>query len=251
MSGRRAFTDEDLTAYLDGEADETLRGELEKALAQDAKLQERIEALGADTGSIRKAFDALLVEAPTPPPILDDWTPSQSRRNPAVAGAVAATAVACLLLGVAVGWVYKASQDTTWQAFAAAYHALYVTRTLSEIDQPRDAARAELARVSEALGKQVKFEKIGEIEQLDYKRAQVLGFRGRPLVQLAFLSKLGAPVALCIIRSNGRRGMAVRMTRMHEMSAAQWIKDGYEYLLIGGDDDAMLKMAAAHFSEQL
>ena len=71
------FTDEDLTAYLDGEADEPLTRRIDAALSQDPELVKRMEALMVPMGAIQDAF-ALERIAPGPAPVLEV---PQARRN--------------------------------------------------------------------------------------------------------------------------------------------------------------------------
>lgn len=92
---------------------------------------------------------------------------------------------------------------------------------------------------------------LAPVEQLDYKRAQILSFEGRPLIQLAFLSKVGAPVALCILQSYDGQESSPGFSEMRGMSSASWSKDGYEYLLIGGNDNSLIKQVAERYSAQL
>ncbi|MGI9409639.1 MAG: anti-sigma factor family protein, partial [Hyphomicrobiaceae bacterium] len=204
MSKLRTYSDEELTAYLDGELDALRCRELEADLKQDGQLRGRLEALSVDTDSVRQSFEQLLALSPAPPSFLDGTRPAQSRMSSTAASFVTVVALTCLLLGAGAGWLYRGSENRTWQAFAAAYHALYVNRTLSGVNNNSQIALGELQRVSDALGKDLRLGDLQRSRQLDYKRAQVLGFQGRPLVQLAFLSKVGAPIALCIIRSQDK-----------------------------------------------
>lgn len=80
---------------------------------------------------------------------------------------------------------------------------------------------------------------------------QTLGFEGRPLMQLTFLSKFGDPIALCIIRSRNTETQGIVVNEMRGMLAASWSKDGYEYLLIGGRDEALIRNAASEFAKTL
>ena len=64
------------------------------------------------------------------------------------------------------------------------------------------------------------------------------------LVQLAFLSKIGAPVAFCIFKSGKDAATAVKSARLRGLSASSWSRDGYEYILIGGSDDKLITAAA-------
>lgn len=252
MSDERTYSDEELTAFLDGEADEDLTRELSLAVARDPGLSARLERLSIDTSEVRQAFDTLLDDAPAAPDFLTaPATALTPVRRSVPMRAIAATAVFCLLAGAAAGYFIAGPGDRTWQDYAATYHALYVNSTLSTVAGNDSETEAQLKRVSTALGKPIELAAVSENAGLDYKRAQILGFEGRPLAQLAFLSKVGAPIALCIMRSYGAKTQDVRMGEMRGMSAATWSKGNFEYLLIGGEDKALIEQAARRLADRL
>ena len=80
------------------------------------------------------------------------------------------------------------------------------------------------------------------------KRAQVLGFRGKPLVQIAYLRNDGTPVALCIIPA-GPDAKGVSMGAAEGLDVARWNTPGYGFLLIGGQDGEPLAREAETFQE--
>ncbi|MEL6374934.1 MAG: hypothetical protein AAFR04_13320 [Pseudomonadota bacterium] len=298
MSSALTFSDEQLTAYLDGEADAALCTQIESALERDAALAARLQALEVDAAAIRATFDALLLSAPPAPAAVDaaesgrmrvseaetseraalrdvtsqdrasrDATsqggsagPSRARRHdgvvtptrPVRALAWAACAAGFALLGGLGGWLAAGSQAQSWDSAAATYHALYVRQTLAPvIAEPARQAR-ELARVSSALGRPLNAADLRSLKDLAYKRAQVLGYEGRPLIQLAFLSRDGVPIALCIIRAAGSSGSGdVATARYDGLNAARWSKDGYDFLLLGNKDAEQLRTYAEHFRAKL
>jgi len=63
----RQFSDEDLTAHLDGEADAALSMALVKACETDTDLVKRLDELTIDTDAIMTAFDGLKSSAPAMP----------------------------------------------------------------------------------------------------------------------------------------------------------------------------------------
>ena len=165
--------------------------------------------------------------------------------------AIAASAVICLALGGALGFFLSPKQDQTWREYVAIYQALYINVTLAHIDEVEANLADELKRVSQAIGKEINLPSVTGQGQLSYKRAQILGFKGRPLIQLAFLSNVGVPVALCIIRSDTTAKQDVSLNARRGMSAASWANGGYEYMLIGGSDDALIAQAAKAFAAAL
>ncbi|MEM7429765.1 MAG: hypothetical protein AAF441_27155 [Pseudomonadota bacterium] len=250
MSSKRTYSDADLTAYLDGEADSETAAEIEAALQNDADLAARMEALQIDVGALRNAGDSLLGASPAAPDILQHAATKQGpdrakRFMPAVAAALL-----FFVIGFGASRLTTPAPEETWQDFAAVYHALYVNKTLAHIAQSDEAAVAELSRVSNVIGRTLEHAELGA-EGLDYKRAQVLGYKGKPLLQLAYLSKIGAPVALCIYKSGNPGDTPVRSEQHRGLSAAYWTKDGYEYLLIGGSDQSLIRNAAEELADKI
>ncbi len=252
MSEQRDFSDEELTAFLDGEGDLAPLAEIERALAQDPQLRARLDALSLDKERLGEALAPLLESAPEPPE-LDEGPFAVARDHHAGSGwpRMAAAAALALVIGFGAGSLLTGGGEAGWRDYVASYQALYANSTLSHIDQAQESAAAELERVPSAIGKPIALADVTLPDQLDYKRAQILSFEGRPLIQLAFLSKVGAPVALCIVRSAAGGDSAVRLTEMEGMSAAHWSKGGYAFILIGGQDDALIARIAAVYSERI
>ncbi len=251
MSDPRAFSDEELTAFLDGEVEAAARAEIEQAVSQDAQLRARLDALSLNKTQLKEGMDALLESAPKPP----NWDEGAFAAARPSGGwgwrRTAAAAVVALAIGFGGGHLIGGTSEPGWRDYVASYHALYANSTLAHIDQPEALALEELARVSSAIGKSIDLSVVTQPEQLDYKRAQILSFEDRPLIQLAFLSKVGTPIALCIVQSAEAGDSAVRLTQLEGMSAAVWSKNGYEFILIGGRDDALISQAAAHYAERI
>ncbi len=251
MSERPSFTDEELTAYLDGELEETAAGALQAALEQNAELRARLDRLTLDTSQISSAFDALLASAPQVPDIQQEIATPRGWSRRKSLGAIAAAVTLSLFVGGGAAYLAKRSDLETWDQYVAAYHALYVNGTLARVEQTEPQAAAQLEQISTALGKPVAYSTVTGLDGLDYKRAQILGYEGRPLLQMTFLSKVGAPIALCIIRSENSRSVPLQVRTMEGMSSAYWAANGYEYLLIGGSDPDLIESVATKLTKTL
>ncbi len=252
MTTKRHFTDEELTCYLDGEATLDLQQEIEQAAANDQSLAGRLRALSLDTDNIKTAFDELAATAPEPPTVL-----LQKNRNSSLSrvrfNTYQAASIACLVfaVGIMLGRIISLPNQPAWQDYAAKYHALYVNETLARVPNNSKNLDGALARAEVALRHKFNKKALSSVAGLDLKRSQILGFEGRPLIQLAFLSKTGAPVALCIIKKAGGTKNPPILSKMEGLAAASWSKEGYEYLLIGGRDEALIRDAAAAFHKTL
>ena len=244
MSDEQTFSDEQLTAYLDGETEHIPADDIRAALQTDAELKARLDRLAMDTGTVSGAFDRLLERAPDMPE-LDPVSkvPAPVRQTPHLIQLAASIALA-LVVGAVAGYFIKSDGLENWHDYVAAYHALYIDDTLDHIDRPDETLLAELERVGGAIGKTLDLPVLKGIDGLDYKRGQLLGFENKPLVQLAFLSDNEVPFALCIIHSDSRGNGELTISELQGMSAASWTAGGYDYLLIGGDDPDLIRSVA-------
>mmetsp|Transcript_23030 Transcript_23030/g.39043 ORF Transcript_23030/g.39043 Transcript_23030/m.39043 type:complete len:190 (+) Transcript_23030:34-603(+) len=132
-----------------------------------------------------------------------------------------------------------------WVSFVASYQALYTTATLADAAPTSAEAFAQLATVSRAVG--LDLTGLPAASGLTFKRAQVLGFKGKPLVQIAFLRDDGTPVALCILPA-GPDAKPVNMGAAEGLGLARWNTPGHGFLLIGGTDTTPLEAEAETFA---
>ncbi len=241
------FTDQQLTAFLDGEADKNLSNAIELALKSNASLQQRLNDLDINREQISTSFDALLEQAPELPESLTTKT------NTVVNIRLAVCASLLLAIGFLGGWQSQSLWDNNdrWHQYVAAYQSLYIPSTLTHIDNTVDQQHKELTRISLITGKKIALESLTSSEELVYKRAQILGFEGKPLAQLTFLTESDTPIALCIIKASSLKNTAIETKTIEGMSAANWQQDGYAYLLIGGNDDPFIHNAAEYFANIL
>lgn len=241
---QRYFSDEELVAFLDGEDEFAPVEEITKALETDAELAKRLETLRIDTDEIAKSFGALkmgkMPELP-PAPVAND--------NQGFGKMIAASVLA-LAIGFGAG-ISTSQSEPDWRDYVAAYQALYTNTTLKDVASSLQEQQQELTQVASAIGKNITLDKLNISPQLEYKRSQVLGYNGKPLVQIAFLDSMGQPIALCIIRSDEGKKLDLQMDSMEGMSTAAWSKDGYEYILIGGQNDALISRMASEFSSTI
>lgn len=248
---KQQFTDEELVAYFDGESEFAPVEAISAALESDTVLQARLKALSVDASVIGSNFGALLLSAPTMPELPKAQEAPAKVSNKFGLGSMLAAASLALVVGFGAAQIGQDKPSDDWMGYVAAYQALYANSTLAHLDLSANQKASQLTRVSDAIGKPLDLSIIESGDSVDYKRSQILGFEGRPLIQLAFLSKVGDPVALCIIRSSDSAEAALDNMRMEGMSAANWTKDGYSYLLIGGTDDGLIENLAEHFASAI
>lgn len=241
---QRYFSDEELVAFLDGEDEFAPVEEITKALETDAELAKRLEALRIDTDKIAKSFGALKMGK------MPELPPAPVAKDNQGFGKMIAASVLALAIGFGAG-ISTSQSEPDWRDYVAAYQALYTNTTLKDVASSQQEQQQELTQVASAIGKNITLDKLNISPQLEYKRSQVLGYNGKPLVQIAFLDSMGQPIALCIIRSDEGKKLDLQMDSMEGMSTAAWSKDGYEYILIGGQNDALISRMASEFSSTI
>lgn len=241
------FTDADLVAYLDGQAPEELHKEIDAALADDPSLAERLAGLSLPMDAVRGGWDALLDSAPPAPDLSPVATAPRPRRGLWAGGAFATGIAAGLAVAVFTGLGTAPPPPAPgWKAVVASYQSLYGPNTLTSA--PAEAERtAQLAQASAALGLDIT--DLPQAQGLDFRRAQVLDFRGKTLVQIAYQSDAGAPVALCIIAAAGPAPKEMQAETLEGLAATSWNAGGFAYLLIGGEDPEALAPGTAAFED--
>lgn len=240
MTQRSDFTDEDLTRFIDKEAGRELSAKIKAALRSDAELNVRHDRLVQASLNYKANFDGMLTLAPQPPQI--DDLPRQPSWN---LGVAAASMVAGALLAWGITLPFQNSDAQGWKVAVANYQSLYVTETLSLTNITEAEQKASLVRLSRRLG--FKLGTLPDIDGLTFVRAQELGFQGRPLAQLTFLTADQNPVALCIVETGKETTDRIDFAELHGLDTYSWTQDGFGILLVGPRDDVSLEDAAAAF----
>jgi anti-sigma factor RsiW len=243
MTDRFSFSDEDLTAFLDGEADAAMSDRISAALESDMALQDRLSALDIPRDALALAFDPVLASAPPMPPLPDVEVQAQAPRG---WGMLAAGLGGGLAAGIALAMSLQLGapepSQPGWLQVVANYQALYVPETLSKGPVLSANAKAEqLANLSNILD--VDLSNLTLVGDLELQRAQQLGFRGKPLAQLAYVLPDGTPVAICILQS-GKPASDVKTSEIEGLAAVHWTTGQHGVLVIGGNDPNVLSQIA-------
>jgi anti-sigma factor RsiW len=252
MTMMSPILDEELVAYLDGELEPVRRADIDAALVHDEDLAARLAALDIDTRAIRAAFDSLDTAEPVARlrPLLVA-PPSRPRRG--WTDVRWQSLAATLLLGAALGYgvphLLPGAGGEDWRTAVADYQALYTTATLAPLKLDADTQRSEVADASAALRRPITLAAL-QVAGLDFKRAQILDFDGRPVVQFAYLDGSGTPIAFCATRT-GEADSPVRTGQMHALAAAYWSKGGYAFIVIGGTQPEAVERAASELARQV
>ena len=247
------FSDAELTAFLDGVAEPGPAARIDAAAKADPLLQARLEALELNTLELKNAFDPMLGVARSRN--LEhklDCAISKDAANDTSAprGLVRyASHAAALAIGAAIGWAFLMPADD-WRAEVAHYQALYVSDTLTPITPDANRLASEFNRASEALGLAIEPGMFDDIPGLKLHRAQILGFNGTPLVQIAFTQPDGTPVAFCILRDAGN-ATSPQSDTLVGLAAASWETPTHRFLTIGGTDISVILALANQLKQRL
>ena len=234
-----------LNAYLAGAASAEDAARIEAALATDPALERRLMALDPSAAPVREVF------APLPGPkrleALRAALPeaeSAARRGPWRGGMAIA---ASLAFGVLIGSQMLSPLTATasdWRLEVARYQALYVPETVAYLDATPDTLAQEMARASEALDLVLPVEALQSVGGLQLRRAQVLGFEGQPLIQLAYTDAQGTPFALCIMPGQSGGGAE----KLAGLATHAWASDSHGFVLVGDGPQADVSRLADAFA---
>jgi anti-sigma factor RsiW len=213
-----------LIALLDGALSDAEATVLRAEIAGDPALQARLAELDVDFSDLPAQADDLLAAAPPMPN-------AQAGRGSLVQLAAAAcVALALVLGGVLLGSRAGGSED--WRDFAAAYHLLYQPETLAAPIQ----GDGGVALVSEALGRDLSA--LVEVEGLDFRRAQILGWQDETLIQFAYVDATGRPVAVCVMAlDGGSAGAGLASEERHGLATTSFYTDALQILVIAPDGE--------------
>ena len=269
-----APTDEQLVSYLDGELAVPDRDAISQRLAVDPELLDRLNLLKKGDRPFKDAFAPLLETAPEK--ALQDALSAQlktarkprrqrieaevppSRRLPLGWAAFAATLVIAFCVGLVAGTRTELaptretgpvlSHAEAWRQAVAEYQALYTYPTLAGQPDSPEARKRDLARVSRAIGVALPLEAVS-VAPLKLKRAQILQFQGRPLVQLAYLHGR-TPFAFCIVRSYAA-DRAPDVEARKGLTIVHWARDDRSYMVIGDVSEEEANRIAAELRAKL
>ncbi len=235
-------SDEELTAYIDGELSDTEASRIGALLDADERAAERLEFLSLSSLPFKQAFEPLLAAAPKVE--LDAMlgiAPADAKPAPARSGrrGFLGALAACLVAGIVADRAFIAirsradapDESSEWRAVVAEYIALYTSDTLAGPTPSDEAQSAQLGRLDDKLGISLSPEAIS-LPGIEFKRAQLLQYDDKPLAQIAYLDPETGPLALCIVRSNVG-GKEPDVEGRNGMNVVYWSDATHAFMLIG------------------
>ncbi|MGM5053662.1 anti-sigma factor [Rhizobium sp. 814_E9_N1_1] len=239
-------SDEDLTAFIDGELTAEEAARIEAIVNEDESTAERLEFLARASLPFEQAFAPLLSEAPREKletmlaaiPVQQsarsDPTPAFGSRRRFL-GALAASLVAGIAIDravIGIGRSFSAKDENSeWRAVVADYISLYTPETLAGPVPERDIQAAQLGSLDEKLGLSLSPEAVS-LPGIDFKRALMLQYDGKPLAQIAYLDPETGPIALCIVKSDAG-SKAPDLESRKGLNVIYWSNETHAFMLIG------------------
>ena len=249
-----------LLEYVDGMLPADVRVQVEAAIDNVPEFKAKVEALRVSRLPYQAAFDrqalpalptslerrvADLIRVSSPTQVQSSRQGDAARRRWMQFGIAASIAVAfatgvfSVQLADSIG---ARGRPAAWVEAVSNYQDLYVRDTLASIVPDAAVTRKLMAEVRERDGLPIAVPDLRSAG-LEFKRVQRLAFRGRTLIQIAYLPQHGEPIALCIMdQLTGNADM--RTAVVGDMNTANWEQNGVAYLLVGKDSAAHITALA-------
>ncbi|MBY5592407.1 anti-sigma factor [Rhizobium leguminosarum] len=239
-------SDEDLTAFIDGELTAEEAARIEAMVKEDESVAERLEFLARASLPFKQAFAPLLSEAPGEKlqamlAAISVQQRAKSASAPLFAsrrrflGALAASLVAGIAIDravIGIGARFSAKDENSeWRAVVADYISLYTAETFAGPAPGREDQAAQLAGLDEKLGLSLSPEAVS-LPGIDFKRALLLQYDGKALAQIAYLDPETGPMALCIVKSD-KGAKAPDLEHRKGMNVVYWSNATHAFMLIG------------------
>jgi anti-sigma factor RsiW len=130
----------------------------------------------------------------------------------------------------------------SWLAEAAYYQALYTRDTVADAVVDDKQALQTVDDINRDDGLPISIPDLSR-EGLSLKQVQRLRFRGKPLVQIVYLPRQGAPIALCVMQ-DPKADAAPHEQKVDAMSVVTWRHNKLTYALIGESGEGNLPAIA-------
>ena len=118
-----------------------------------------------------------------------------------------------------------------WITAAASYQQLYSRDTVANVNSDTDLSIKTVNEIRQDDGLALRIPDLSAAG-LTFKRVQRLRFNNKPLVQIVYLPKEGAPIALCVMKEV-KPDAAVADQKVASMTVVTWRQAELGYALIG------------------
>ena len=149
--------------------------------------------------------------------------------------------------GPGVGNTTLAAADVSpWVKAAVGYQQLYTRDTVADTTPDLSAAAKTVEAIRHVDGLDLRVPDL-HAAGLSFKGIARLRFQGKPLVQIVYLPKTGAPIALCVMK-NMQPDQTIAQRRVGGLNVVTWRQNELNYALIGAPGDADLDAIAKQIS---
>jgi anti-sigma factor RsiW len=265
MSTLQPPSDEQLSAWLDGELDPAERAQVDAWLRDHPEDAARVRLWVADRDALRARFDPVAAE-PVPDALRQQvLTRARFPYDGLRAAAVAGLLVAGGAIGAGLAWQLKPAPEVpvalpagTWTQRAAIAHTVYVPEVRHPVEvnvaegspEQQRAQEEHLARwLTKRLDMPVRlfdlrshgFELVG---------GRLLPDTPRPSAQLMYQNAAGQRVTVYLRRPEPGMDTSFRYRRENDIGMFYWIEEGFGYALVGNlPRERLLAMAEACYRQ--
>jgi anti-sigma factor RsiW len=200
------------------------------SLSAVAATSSAVNAQGASTA--RAASDNVVAL-----PMRRRWLGTGLAFGTGIAAAFAAGWFVRPLLGTSTPVLNANASDALapWVPAIASYQAMYVRATLEKSAFDPAQTRQALGEFQSANKFAASSAKISvpnlNAAGYDFRRAQLLGYGDKPLLQMAYLPAQGKPAALCVLPVTDGKELPLTVHAIEGMSVATWQTRGLSYVL--------------------
>lgn len=255
------YSDEAITAWLDGEmqANDALR--FETALEQDEQLVQRTELLRLNEADIASAFAPLLNAAPlssmeeqlanllSKQPTTTNKATGVSRRS------LIAASLSFLVIGSGLGYIarpttHSLSESEKIRELEAQYMSLYSAETLLDADNSASALQRGLVRTAQDIGLQTNERQL-VLPGAELKMVRMLRYDSTSIAQIAWMHEDFGPMALCISPDRHPASTELNHEQRHSMNLVWWRSGRHQFVLIGRNPVSQLRQNALTLQAEL
>jgi hypothetical protein len=209
---------------------------LQRQLASLSAVAATSSAVNVRSAAAARAASDNVVALPTTP-MRRRWLGTGLAFGAGIAAAFAAGWFVRPLLATSAPVVNANTSDALapWVPAIASYQSMYVRATLEK--SPFDAAQTRQAlNEFQSANKFASSSTKISVPNLnaagyDFRRAQLLGYGNKPLLQMAYLPVQGKPAALCMLLVTDGKELPLTVHMIEGMSVATWQTRGLSYVL--------------------
>ncbi len=243
---------EKLSAYLDGELDDTAAKDVEARLAADPAAQAELDNLMQADALAQEELEAQLKEPVAfslAQQIMASPMPDrQAPRARPIWGSLAASLVVFALGGIG-GYAFKgqapAVQTKGWIAQVADYHAVYAGQNRHLVEVGADEADHIEAWLGNTIGASFTIPDLSGFG-LTFQGGRLLVANAKPVAQLMYRDENGAIVALCLQSStkNAEGPPTLKEQAINGFDFVSWSAEDADYVVIGPNGHIDLRAIA-------